>query len=92
MNWAGIISWAIGGIGATIYSNYSFIIGFVLGCASYYILAKYWWFKKYEQAEIIDPSDELYLGISVGRDWKIKNDVEPEEQIVITAATGGENV
>jgi NCS1 family nucleobase:cation symporter-1 len=72
VNWAGIISWVIGGIGATIFSNYSFIIGFVLGSASYYILAKYWWFKKYEQAEITDPSDEKYLGISVGRDWKIE--------------------
>ncbi|MGZ9815137.1 NCS1 family transporter [Peribacillus simplex] len=92
VNWAGIISWVIGGIGATIFSNYSFIIGFLLGGASYYILAKYWWFKQYEQAEIIDPSDEKYLGISVGRDWKIGKGRELEEEIVFTTSTGKENV
>jgi NCS1 family nucleobase:cation symporter-1 len=26
---------------------------------------------KYKQAEIEDPSDEKYLGLSVGRDWVI---------------------
>lgn len=92
VNWAGIISWAIGGIGATVFSNYSFIVGFVLGSASYYVLAKFWWFKKYEQAEIIDPSDEKYLGISIGRDWKIEKELEIEKELVITTATGGENV
>jgi NCS1 family nucleobase:cation symporter-1 len=92
VNWAGIISWVIGGIGATIFSNYSFIIGFLLGGASYFILAKYWWFKRYEQAEIIDPSDEKYLGISVGRDWIIGKGPELEEEMVFTASTGKENV
>ena len=75
-----------------VFSNYSFIVGFVLGSASYYVLAKYWWFKKYEQAEIIDPSDEKYLGISIGRDWKIEKELEIEEELVLTTATGGENV
>ncbi|MED3891786.1 NCS1 family transporter [Peribacillus frigoritolerans] len=92
VNWAGIISWVIGGIGATIFSNYSFIIGFLLGGASYFILAKYWWFKRYEQAEIIDPSDEKYLGISVGRDWIIGKGPELEVEMVFTASTGKKNV
>jgi NCS1 family nucleobase:cation symporter-1 len=92
VNWAGIISWVIGGIGATIFSNYSFIIGFLLGGASYYLLAKYWWFKQYEQAEIIDPSDKKYLGISVGRDWKIGKGPELEEDMGFPASTGKENV
>ncbi|MGG4201912.1 NCS1 family transporter [Peribacillus frigoritolerans] len=92
VNWAGIISWVIGGIGAKIFSNYSFIIGFLLGGASYFILAKYWWFKRYEQAEIIDPSDEKYLGISVGRDWIIEKGPELEVEMVFTASTGKKNV
>ncbi|MFC0271824.1 NCS1 family transporter [Metabacillus herbersteinensis] len=71
LNWAGFISWAIGGTGAVIFSNYSFVVGFVLSATSYYILAKYWWFNIYKQAELEDPSDEKYLGITVGRDWVI---------------------
>ncbi|MBO0603742.1 hypothetical protein I2483_18930 [Sporosarcina sp. E16_3] len=35
----------------------------------YYVLAKYWWFKKYPQAELDDPGDTKYLGITVGHDW-----------------------
>ncbi|MEH7378417.1 nitrate reductase, partial [Neobacillus drentensis] len=34
--------------------------------------AKYWWYQKYPQVVIMDPSDEKYLGISVGRDWVIE--------------------
>ena len=49
-------------------------MGFVVGAGTYYVLAKYWWFKKYEQAEMLDPSDEKYLGITVGRDWMILHD------------------
>ncbi|WP_110926572.1 NCS1 family transporter [Bacillus massiliglaciei] len=80
VNWAGVISWLIAGVGSYLFTNYSFIVGFVLGCACYYVLAKYWWFKKYEQAEITNPSDDKYLGITVGRDWEIKDkkDVDTE--------------
>jgi NCS1 family nucleobase:cation symporter-1 len=74
INFAGFIAWIVGGLAAIVLSNYSFLVGFVLGGISYYVLAKYWWFEKYKQAEIEDPSDEKYLGITVGRDWKI--DVE----------------
>lgn len=72
LNWAGLISWAIGGTAAVIFSNYSFVVGFALSAVSYYVLAKYWWIEKYKQAELVDPSDEKYLGITVGRDWKIE--------------------
>ena len=41
------------------------------------MLAKYWWFKKYPQAEILDPSDEKYLGITTGRSWEIDVEAEP---------------
>lgn len=78
VNFAGIIAWGIGGLAAVILSNYSFLVGFLIGGISYYVLAKYWWFKIYKQAEIEDPSDEKYLGITVGRDWEI--DVDNSEQ------------
>ncbi|MGB8000059.1 MAG: NCS1 family transporter [Anaerobacillus sp.] len=78
VNVAGFISWIVGGVAAYYLSNYSFLVGFVVGAATYFVLAKYWWFKKYEQAEITEPSDEKYLGITVGRDWVILNDNEAE--------------
>ncbi len=73
-NMAGIIAWVIGGFAAYYLSAYSFIVGFVAGAVIYYVLAKYWWFKKYRQSEIEDPNDEKYLGITVGRDWEINID------------------
>lgn len=79
-NMAGMIAWVIGGLAAYWLSTYSFLVGFVVGAIIYYVLAKYWWFKKYEQAEIIDPSDDKYLGITVGRDWIID---DGEESIVV---------
>ncbi|WP_332693981.1 NCS1 family transporter [Halalkalibacter lacteus] len=88
VNLAGYFSWVIGGGIALFFPTYSFIVGFIIGGVSYYVLAKYWWFEKYKQAELIDPSDEKYLGLTVGRDWKIelekgRSDVEIE----IAAAT-----
>lgn len=75
-NLAGMIAWIIGGIASYFLSSYSFIVGFLVGAVIYYILGKYWWFKKYKQAEIEDPSDEKYLGITVGRDWEISEEEE----------------
>jgi NCS1 family nucleobase:cation symporter-1 len=71
VNMAGMLSWLFGGLAAYWLSNYSFLVGFVVGAVCYYVLAKYWWFKKYPQSEIQNPSDELFLGMTVGRDWII---------------------
>lgn len=60
INVAGFIAWAIGGVAAIFLMEYSFIVGFLIAGASYYILAKYWYFRKYQQKEIEDPS----LGIT----------------------------
>ncbi len=73
-NIAGLLAWTIGGTSAYFLSTYSFVVGFVVGAICYYVLAKYWWFKRYKQAEIETPSDEKYLGITVGRDWVISID------------------
>ncbi|MDT8862345.1 NCS1 family transporter [Alkalihalobacillus sp. MEB130] len=86
INWAGFLSWIIGGGIALFFPTYSFLVGFFLGGVSYYILAKYWWFPKYEQAEIVDPSDEKYLGITVGKDWEIEVETKAEEEIAAAVA------
>jgi nucleobase:cation symporter-1, NCS1 family len=78
VNLAGFIAWIIGGYLAYLLPSYGFLVGFLVGAGIYYVLAKFWWFKKYQQAEIEDPSDEKYLGISVGRDWIIEEyEMEP---------------
>ncbi|MEI5908442.1 NCS1 family transporter [Bacillus spongiae] len=80
VNLAGFVAWFLGAVASYYIPNYSFIVGFTVGGVSYYVLAKYWWFKKYKQAEIEDPNDEKYLGITVGKEWKIV--VESEEVVV----------
>ncbi|MED4070459.1 NCS1 family transporter [Priestia endophytica] len=84
-NGAGFISWAIGGGVATFFSTYSFLVGFFVGALLYYVLGKFWWFVKYPQKEIEDPSDEKYLGITVGRNWDIP--LEEEEGISLPLST-----
>ncbi|GLO67463.1 MULTISPECIES: NCS1 family transporter [Oceanobacillus] len=82
INVVGFISWGIGGVIATLFMTYSFIIGFVVAAGAYYVLAKYWYFNKYPQAEIINPSDADYLGITVGRDWTIEdNEAEDSNSV-----------
>lgn len=82
-NVAGFIAWIVGGVSASFLANYSFVVGFVVGGGVYYVLAKYWWFKKYKQAEIEDPDDEKYLGITVGRDWIIDEGEEEDKDKTI---------
>lgn len=74
INMAGFIAWVVGGTAANLLSAYSSLVGFVVGGALYYVLARYWWFAIYPQAEITDPSDEKYLGLTAGRDWEIDED------------------
>ena len=81
-NLAGVIAWIIGGTAAYFLINYSFVVGFIVGAICYYFLAKYWWFQKYKQAEIEDPDDEKYLGITVGRDWIIDDETIVSSNIV----------
>ncbi|WP_053362877.1 NCS1 family transporter [Bacillus sp. FJAT-27251] len=87
INWAGMISWAISGILSIVIPTYSFFVGFIAGAACYYALTKYWWFRKYQQAELLNPSDEQYLGITVGRDWVIDPGEELENEPEAETAT-----
>lgn len=84
-NMAGMISWIVGGIVANLLPTYSAVVGFAVGAILYYILAKFWWFKKYKQAEMENPSDAEYLGITVGRSWYVKVDEsesDPAEPLI----------
>ncbi len=83
VNIAGFIAWGIGGIIAIRFMDFSFVVGLVVAGVVYYLLAKYWYFKKFPQAEIEDPSDEKYLGITVGRDWNIDEDDEDSQKEVV---------
>lgn len=85
VNLAGFIAWFVGGTASYFVPSYGFLVGFLVGASIYFVLAKYWWFKKYQQAEIEDPSDALYLGISVGRDWLI-DDNEFEAPVDLPAS------
>jgi NCS1 family nucleobase:cation symporter-1 len=78
-NFAGIIAWIVGGLSAYALSTYSFLVGWLVGAAVYYVLAKFWWFKIYKQAEIEENYSDKYLGITVGRDWVIDETVETSE-------------
>jgi len=89
INFAGMIAWIVGGIAALTFFTFSFIVGLLVSLVLYYILAKYWWFKIYLQAELVDPDDNKYLGITVGRDWEIPIDVPEvvgEPQVVISSS------
>ncbi|MFK3936942.1 NCS1 family transporter [Alkalihalobacillus sp. NPDC078783] len=74
LNLAGLFSWVIGGGMSFLLPSYSFLVGFAVGGVLYYVSAKYWWFHKYKQAELEDPSDERFLGLTVGKDWLIDQD------------------
>jgi nucleobase:cation symporter-1, NCS1 family len=86
VNIAGIIAWITGGLIANIWPAYSSLVGFFVGAVIYYVLAKFWWFKKYPQAEVVNPSDEEYLGITAGRSWEI-DDVQAEPIAVPTTVS-----
>ncbi len=89
INWAGVIAWVIGSLLAYKFSTYSFFIGFGVGALAYYVLAKYWYFKKHVQSEIEDPDDQKYLGITVGHDWEIGEGFQEEK---LGKKTGTEDV
>ncbi|MDQ0207278.1 NCS1 family transporter [Alkalicoccobacillus murimartini] len=83
LNVAGLLSWVIGGGVSLLLPSYSYLVGLVAGGLLYYVSAKYWWFKLYKQAELENPRDELFLGLTVGRDWTIS---ETEEEVVAEEA------
>ncbi|MFD1707897.1 NCS1 family transporter [Siminovitchia sediminis] len=83
-NLAGLFA-LVAGVGmATIFSSYAFLVGFAASLVVYYILAKYWWFKKYRQAEIEEQYPDKYLGTTDGRDWVL--DEQSNEVVSVKTA------
>lgn len=70
-NFAGVISMILGAVSSFVFGLYAYGAGLIVGAICYYFLGKYWWYKKYPQAEFEDGTDDQYLGTTVGRDWII---------------------
>ena len=67
-NPAGVLAFVIGLVSCMIFSDYAFIAGVIVSCISYYLLAKYWVFRKYPQVEL-EGGGEAFYGTSEGREW-----------------------
>lgn len=79
-NLAGIIAWIAGTIMANVGSDYGYLFGLPTGFIVYFVLMKFWYMKKFPQAEIESDYDDKYLGISVGNDWVIEGYEDEEEK------------
>ena len=71
VNVCGMAAWIIGTIAAHFGTDYGYFFGLPAGFLVYYAMMKFWYLKKFPQAEIESAYDEKYLGISVGNDWVI---------------------
>lgn len=67
-NWAGVIALVISLTTCYFLADYTVFVGAVVTFVIYVILAKFWFFKKYPQAEMTAKGDD-FLGISADREW-----------------------
>lgn len=67
-NFAGLLSWFIGGVLAIYFTSYAFLVGFFVSLIVYVFLMKVWIIPRYTQAEITS-KDDSFLGTSVGMNW-----------------------
>jgi len=67
-NPAGLIAWIVGGGLALVFSQYAYLIGFVVAFVVYTLLMKIWILAKYPQAEVGATGDD-YLATSAGLNW-----------------------
>ena len=67
-NWAGIIALVVSLTTCYFLSDYTVFVGAIVTFVVYLVLAKFWFFKKYPQAETTAEGDAL-LGTSVDREW-----------------------
>lgn len=71
VNLAGMAAWILGTVAANIGLDYGYLFGLPTGFIVYYLLMKFWYLKKFPQAEVESGYAEEYLGISVGNEWVI---------------------
>ncbi len=88
-NLAGIIAWIAGTIIANVFSDYGYLFGLPTGFIVYFLLMKFWYLKKFPQAEVTSGYSDEYLAMSVGRDWVVPGYekfagvvVNPDESLV----------
>lgn len=67
-NLAGVIAILASFVACYFFSEYSVFVACGVSLVLYYILAKFWFFKKYPQKEIGSTSEE-FLGSTVNREW-----------------------
>lgn len=70
-NFAGLIAWVAGTVLANVFSDYGYLFGLPTGFIVYFILMKFWYLKKFPQAEITSGYSDEYLAMSVGHDWVV---------------------
>ena len=68
-NLGGLVAWAAAGGVAAWYSQYAFLIGFLLGLAIYLVLMRTFVLPRHPQAEIASGYSSDYLATSEGRSW-----------------------
>lgn len=71
VNLAGMAAWILGTIAANIGLDYGYLFGLPTGFIVYYLLMKFWYLKKFPQAEVESGYADKYLGISAGNEWII---------------------
>ena len=71
VNLAGMAAWILGTVAANIGLDYGYLFGLPTGFLVYYLLMKFWYLKKFPQAEVESGYADKYLGISVGNEWVI---------------------
>lgn len=79
VNWAGMLAWLISSAVAIYFIEYMYLVGFPLGIILYYGLMKFWYMKKFPQAEVESNFSDEYLGTSANRDWIIIADSKQEK-------------
>ncbi|MDD7910786.1 NCS1 family transporter [Pseudovibrio exalbescens] len=68
-NPAGLIAWAVGGVLAVAFIDYSYLVGFPVGFGLYYLLMKAWVLPRFKQDEVEHPDMDKYLATSIDRNW-----------------------
>lgn len=71
VNLAGMAAWILGTVAANIGLDYGYLFGLPTGFIVYYLLMKFWYLKKFPQAEVESGYADKYLGISAGNEWII---------------------
>lgn len=68
-NPAGLLAWAFASGLAFFSGEWAFVLGFVVGMLTYFVLMKYWVVKRFPQRELQLTDNDDLLATSVGMNW-----------------------